>query len=355
MPGRRGMQPRETAVKPRSARLGDVVRCDRLVPLALLAAALGAVACAMTPPVGALIRVDGSSTVYPLTEAVAEEFLRAHPGARITVGVAGTGGGFKRLCRREIEITSASRPITAGERSTCAEAGVPFIEVPVAYDGITVVVHPDNHWVDHLTVEELGRIWRHQAEGRLLRWSQVRPGFPDRELHLFGAGVDSGTFDYFTEAVTGTPRDSRGDYTSSEDDNTLVQGVSGDTGSLGFFGFAYYVENRAQLKAVPIVAAAGEPPVAPTPETIESGAYRPLSRPVFLYVDADALARPEVRAFIAFYMAQGPALAREVGYVPLNDAVASRVRARVEQGVTGTVYDDGRAAGASLARRLGLE
>lgn len=332
-----------------------MVRCDRFVPLALLGAALVTGACGSTPSLGELIRVDGSSTVYPLTEAVAEEFLRANPGARITVGVAGTGGGFKRLCRREIDITSASRPITDAEQATCAGGGVQVVEVPVAYDGITVVVHPDNHWVDHLTIEELGRIWRHQAEGQLLRWSQVRQGFPDRELHLFGAGVDSGTFDYFTEAVTGTPRDSRGDYTSSEDDNTLVQGVSGDTGSLGFFGFAYYVENRAQLKAVPIVAAAGQPPVAPTPETIESGAYRPLSRPVFLYADAGALARPEVRGFIAFYLEHGPALAREVGYVPLSEAVAARVRARFEQGVTGTLYEDGRAAGASLARRLGLE
>jgi phosphate transport system substrate-binding protein len=325
------------------------------VPLGLLGVTLAVGACAATPSGRALIRIDGSSTVYPLTEAVAEEFLRVTPTARLTVGVAGTGGGLKRLCRGEIDVANASRPITSGEQATCARAGLTFVEVPVAYDGITVVVHPGNDWVDHLTIEELGRIWEHQAEGRLLRWSQVRPGFPDRELRLFGAGVDSGTFDYFTEAVTGTPRDSRGDYTSSEDDNTIVQGVAGDPGSLGFFGFAYYVENRELVRAVPIVAAVGEAPVSPTAETIGSGTYRPLSRPVFLYVEAGALARPEVRAFLDFYLTHVPTLAREVGFVPLGNGVTARVRARLDQGITGTLYDEGHVARTTLTRRLGLE
>jgi phosphate transport system substrate-binding protein len=325
-----------------------------LAAVSMVCAALVTSACALTPSVGSLIRIDGSSTVYPLTEAVAEEFLRVNPSVRLTVGVAGTGGGFKRLCRGDIDITNASRPVSPSEQAACAASGVRFVEVPVAYDGITIAVHPANDWVDHLTVRELGDIWRHEAEGRVLRWSQVRAGFPDRELHLFGAGVDSGTFDYFTEAVTGTPRDSRGDYTSSEDDNTIVQGVSGDRGSLGFFGYAYYAENQGRLKAVPI-AVEGGPPVAPTPETIATGTYRPLSRPVFLYVDAAALARPEVRAFLEFYLDHGAQLAREVGYVPLGEEVVARVRARLDQRVTGTLFDEGRTTHMTLAERLRLE
>ncbi len=319
---------------------------------ALMGAVLVSAACHASSS-GPVIRVDGSSTVYPLTEAVAEDFLRATPGARITVGVAGTGGGFKRFCRGEIDIANASRAISRTEQAACAEAGVAFLEVPIAYDGITVAVHPRNDWVMDLTVEELGRLWRHEAEGHVVRWSDLRPGFPHREIHLYGAGVDSGTFDYFTEAVTGTVRDSRGDYTSSEDDNTLVQGVAGDEAALGFFGFAYFDENRTRLRAVPIRPTGDAPAVGPTVETIRTGAYRPLSRPVFIYVSVDAFARGEVRAFVEFYLAHGGALAREVGYVPLSDDAARIVRDRVRTGVRGSLYDDGQMATRTLDERLG--
>ena len=306
------------------------------LPLALALASV--TACDTAPHYGSVGRADGSSTVYPLTEAVAEEFLRATTGARVTVSVSGTGGGFRRLCRAEIDVANASRPISTDEQRACASAGVRFVEVPVARDGVTIVVHPDNDWVSALSIEDLGRLWRHEAEGRVRRWSDVRPEFPDREIHLYGAGVDSGTFDHFSAAVTGTLRDTRGDYTASEDDNTLVQGVSGDVGALGFFGFAYYDEHRGRVKAVPIAPGGGLPPVSPTHETIRSGAYHPLSRPVFLYVRADSLARPEVRDFVTFYLHHVDALARAGGFVALDAETSAKARARVEAGVTGSIY-----------------
>lgn len=328
-----------------------MIRAIRFAVPVLTGAALVAAACHSSS--ADVVRVDGSSTVYPLTEAVAEEYLRAFPHARITVGVAGTGGGFKRFCRGEIDIANASRPISPIEQAACADSGISFLEIPVAYDGITVVVHPANDWVTDLTVDELGRLWRHEAEGKVLRWSDLRPGFPQREIRLYGAGVDSGTFDYFTEAVTGTARDSRGDYTSSEDDNMLVQGVAGDEGALGFFGFAYFEENRTRLRAVPIRPTSDARPVAPTVETIRTGTYRPLSRPVFVYVSAAAFARADVEAFVAFYLAHVGVLAREVGYVPLSDDTAGQVLARVRARTTGSIYDAGDMAGRTLDERLG--
>lgn len=326
----------------------------RVRPLArpVLAVALVVAGCDTTPRHGSVVRVDGSSTVYPLTEAVAEEFLRATAGARVTVGVAGTGGGLRRLCRSEIDIANASRPVTPAEQAECEAAGVRLVEVPVAYDGVTVVVHPDNDWVSSLSIEELGRLWRHDAEGHVRRWSDVRSEFPDRDIRLFGAGVDSGTFDYFSEAVTGTARDTRGDYTASEDDNTLVQGVAGDVGSLGFFGFAYYDAHRARVRAVPIAEHAGLPAIAPTAETIRSGAYRPLSRPVFLYVRADALTRPEVREFVSFYLHHVDGLADDGGFVALDADTRARARARFEAGVTGSVYHGAVAADPPRSHRV---
>ena len=334
-----------------------VLRCAAAWGLALLAAG-GLTACGRTSAATrAVIAIDGSSTVYPLTEAVAEDFQRLHPGTRITVGVAGTGGGLRRLCRGALDIANASRPITAAEASVCAAAGIAFVEVPVAYDGITVAVNPANTWVDHLGLDELRRLWRHEAEGRLVRWSQLRPTFPDREIHLFGPGVESGTFDYFTGVVTGVPRDSRGDYTSSEDDNMLVQGVAGDTEALGFFGYAYYEEHRELLRAVPIRAAAGLPAVLPTRESIRSGTYHPLSRPVFIYVSARSLARPDVRALLEYYTTHLGDLADDVGYVPLEDRVRIAVRARLASGTQGSLFlpPTRLARTPTLAARLGLE
>ncbi|MEX1364006.1 MAG: PstS family phosphate ABC transporter substrate-binding protein, partial [Nannocystaceae bacterium] len=289
--------------------------------LGLLAAVVLPAACGGGSSRSDIVAVGGSSTVYPISEAVAEEFRSVDRG-RVTIGISGTGGGFKKLCKGELSLCGASRPIRPSEVELCAEGGVEYIELPVAYDGIVVVVHPDNHWVDHLSVDELRRIWEPAAQGEVLRWSDVREDWPDDELHLFGPGVDSGTYDYFTKAVVGREHASRGDFTSSEDDNVLVQGVSTDRGALGFFGLAYYLENADKLQLVAIDdgdEASGRGPVLPSPRTIIEGHYQPLSRPVFIYVSVTESARPAVAAFVDFYLEQGPALAAEVGYVPLPE------------------------------------
>ena len=296
------------------------------------------------PAEAQIIQVDGSSTVYPITEAVAEEFQKANPRARITVGISGTGGGFKKFCAGETDISDASRPIKPTEIETCAQAGIAYVELPVAYDGLAVVVNPRNTWAASMTVAELKRLWEPDAQDRITRWNQIRTGWPDEEIHLFGAGVDSGTFDYFTEAIVGTEDASRGDYTSSEDDNVLVQGVSGDQYALGFFGFAYFEENQDKLTLVAVDdedETNGPGPIAPSPETVRSGTYRPLSRPVFIYPKVSALDRPEVLSMVSFYLDQGAALVREVGYVPLTDAEYALVRDRLARRVTGTMYGEG--------------
>jgi phosphate ABC transporter permease protein PstC len=233
-------------------------------------------ACRRAPiSTSAVITIDGSSTVYPLAEALAEDFRLGEPATRVTIGVAGTGGGLRRFCRGELDLATASRPITRQEAAACEASGVRFVELPLAYDGIVIAVHPSNHWVEALSVADLARLWQHEAQGRIVRWAQWKPGYPEREIHLFGAGVDSGTFDYFTGVVTGAPRDSRGDYTSSEDDNMLVQGVATDPDALGYFGFAYYEAHQEYLRAVPIRAQDGMPAVLPTRESIRTGGYRP--------------------------------------------------------------------------------
>jgi phosphate transport system substrate-binding protein len=288
-----------------------------------------------------VITADGSSTVFLITEAVAEEFQRANPGTRVTVGSSGTGGGFQKFCRNETDISNASRPIKSTESDACAKGGVEFVELPVAYDGLAVVVNPKNTWVTSMTVSELKRLWEPSAQGKITRWNQVRPDWPNQEIHLFGAGVDSGTFDYFTEAIVGKEAQSRGDYTSSEDDNVIVQGVSGDVNALGYFGYAYYEQNKGKLKLVAIDdgnAANGAGPIAPSPETVADGTYRPLSRPVFIYPKVKALDRPEVKSFVDFYLDKGPALVREVGYIPLPAREQELVRARYTDRKTGTMF-----------------
>ncbi|HFD16774.1 MAG TPA: PstS family phosphate ABC transporter substrate-binding protein, partial [Rhodospirillales bacterium] len=252
---------------------------------------------------GDTVRIDGSSTVYPITEAVAEEFQIEHRGTyRVTVGISGTGGGFKKFCRGDIDIADASRPIKASEREACAANGIAYIELPVALDALAVVVNPANDWISCTTIEQLRTIWEPAAQEKILRWNQVDPAWPDRPLRLFGPGTDSGTYDYFTEAVIGEEGASRGDYTASEDDNVLVQGVANDEGALGFFGFAYYVENRDKLKAVAIRNPETGECVEPSIENAKSGLYQPLSRPLFVYVNAEALDRPAVAAFMDMYL-----------------------------------------------------
>jgi phosphate transport system substrate-binding protein len=288
-----------------------------------------------------IIAIDGSSTVYPITEAVAEEFQKTN-AARVTAAVSGTGGGFKKFCHGETVISDASRPIKPAEVEACKKAGIEYIEIPVAFDGIAVVVHPENTWVDHLTVEELKTIWSPEAQGKITRWNQVRAGWPDKELHLFGTGVDSGTYDYFTKATVGEEHSSRGDYTSSADPNVLVQGISRDPLALGFFGYAYFAANEERLKLVPIddgKADNGDGPILPSAKTVADGTYQPLSRPIFIYVSKAAAERPEVQAFVRFYLSkQGRALVKEVGYIPLPDKAYALGLARFEKRVTGSVF-----------------
>jgi phosphate transport system substrate-binding protein len=300
------------------------------------AAALSSVAFAQ----GALVKIDGSSTVYPVTEAVAEEFQKAEKNAiKVTVGISGTGGGFKKFCRGETDISGASRPILKSEMEQCAKEGITYYELPVAFDALTVVVNPKNTFLDKgITVEQLKRMWEPGAQGKITKWNQVDPSWPDAPIKLFGAGADSGTFDYFTEAIVGKAKSSRGDYTASEDDNVLVQGVQRDTNAIGYFGFAYYAENQGKLKSVPIIEKAGKAGVKPSMETVIDGTYQPLARPIFIYVNTKAFERPEVKKFVEYYMTHGSKLAREVKYVPLPDKAYVLNKEHLAKGKKGTVF-----------------
>ena len=264
-----------------------------------------------------VIKIDGSSTVFPIAEAVAEEYQISKRGkVRVTVGIAGTGGGFKRFCRGETDISNASRPILKEEMQACATAGIKYMELPVAFDALTVVVNPQNTWVKSLAPADLKKMWEPSAQARVTKWNQVRPDFPAQQLMLFGPGADSGTFDYFTEAVNGKAKASRGDYTASEDDNVLVQGVENNKNAIGYFGYAYYIAHKDKMRAVPIVNGKGKE-VLPSIEAVNDGTYEPLSRPLFIYVRDTSAARAEVKEFIQFYLTEGADLAKEVGYVPL--------------------------------------
>jgi phosphate transport system substrate-binding protein len=309
--------------------------------LMILVVAFGVIGCRRTPGTATLIRIDGSSTVFPITEAVAEEFQKAHPGVRVTVGISGSGGGFKKFGMGETDITNASRPIKPSEVELTRKNGIEYVELPVAYDGLAVVVNPRNDWADSITVAELKKLWSPEAQSKITRWSQVRPGWPEEEIHLFGPGVDSGTYDYFTLATVGKEGASRGDFTASEDDNVLVQGIATDRLALGFFGLAYYEENRDRLKLLPVDDENddnGKGPIAPSLATVMDGTYQPLSRPIFIYVSTKALDRPEVADFMRFYLAHAAELVKEVGYIPLSDEAYRLAQARVDQRVTGSVF-----------------
>jgi phosphate transport system substrate-binding protein len=265
-----------------------------------------------------VVKIDGSSTVYPIIEGVAEDFQKMKKNAiKVTVGISGTGGGFKKFCRGETDFSNASRPILQKEMDDCKAAGVEFIELPVAFDALTVVINPKNTWLKQATVEELKKLWEPAAQGKVTRWNQVNPTWPDAPVKLFGAGADSGTFDYFTEAIVGKSKSSRGDFTASEDDNVLVQGVSQDVNALAFFGYAYYAENQTRVKALPIVEKAGKPAVLPSEASVLDGSYQPLSRPIFVYVNVKSLAKPEVKEFAEYMMKGAAKIAKEVKYVPL--------------------------------------
>jgi phosphate transport system substrate-binding protein len=301
-----------------------------------------------------IIKIDGSSTVYPITEAVAEEFQKAKRGTvKVTVGISGTGGGFKKFSRGETDISDASRPIVKKEMDACKEAGIEYIELPVAYDGIAVMVNPKNNWVVSMTPEDLKKIWEPAAERKVTKWNQVNAKWPDASIKLYGPGVDSGTFDYFTEAIVGKSRASRGDFTASEDDNVLVQGIATDRGALGFFGYAYYAENTDKLKLIPIDG--GKGPITPSEQTIMDGTYQPLSRPIFIYVNKKAAERPEVKEFVEFYLKNAPKLVKQVKYVPLPDRAYKLAEERFARKVTGTVFGGEPKIGMKIEDLLKLE
>jgi phosphate transport system substrate-binding protein len=308
--------------------------------IATLTAAVGALfasASALAAPT--LVKIDGSSTVFPITEAVAEEFQKAKKGTvQVTVGISGTGGGFKKFCRGEIDVSNASRPILDKEMADCKAAGIKYIELPVAFDALTLVMNPKNSFLKQITAAELKTMWEPAAQGKILKWNQVNSAWPDSGLKLFGPGADSGTFDYFTEAIVGKSKSSRGDFTASEDDNVVVQGVSRDTGALGYFGFAYYVENKDKLKAVPVVNPKTGKAVEPSLEAVISGDYQPLSRPIFIYVNAASVDKPEVKEFVEFYLKNAAALTKEVKYVPLTDADYKHALENFTKKKTGTAF-----------------
>lgn len=302
----------------------------------------GTTPCEASPSAAANVTVDGSSTVFPISEAVAEEFQRANKGIGVTVGVSGTGGGFKKFVAGEVDIVDASRPIKASEIELAQKNGIAFIELPIAYDALSIVVNKKNTWVDSLTTAELKKIWAPESQGKVMKWSDIRAGFPDKPLHLFGPGTDSGTFDYFTDAIVGKEDASRGDYTSSEDDNVIVTGVSGDEGALGYFGVAFYEANKSKLKVVAIDDERpenGTGPQAPTTENVAQSLYSPLSRPLFIYVRTESLNRPEVAQFVSFYLSNVSSLSSEVGYIPLPDSVYAKVQGRYTAKVAGTLFE----------------
>ncbi len=299
-----------------------MLRC-RFAGLAIIAAALLAGGCSRQA-----VKVDGSSTVLPITEAVGEVFREQRPDVHIIGGRAGTGGGFKKFSHGEIDICNASRPISDVEKQACAKNGIEYLSFIVAFDGLSICVNPKNDWCDCITVEQLKAIW--QPESAVEKWSDVDPAWPAEEIELYGPGTDSGTFDYFTEVIVGETAKSRDDYTQSEDDNVLVTGVAGDEYSLGYFGLAYYDENKDRLKLLAVDGGDGNC-VKPTMETVRDNTYSPLSRPLYIYVRKSSLERPEVKAFIQFYLEQVGSLVPVVGYVPVSDEVAAKNKEVLEE------------------------
>lgn len=290
-----------------------------------------------------IIRIDGSSTVFPITEAISEEFQKSFSGHKVTVGISGTGGGFKKFCRGETDIQNASRPISAEEISICGQAGVKYLELPVAYDATVLVVNLKNDWVKDISVEDLKKIWAPEAKGKIMKWSDVNPLWPKEKLNLYGAGSDSGTFDYFTEAIVGKAKASRTDYTASEDDNTLVMGVSNDKFALGYMPLAYAQENLTKLKILGVRGGDKSPmkgqTVMPSKATVEDGSYYPLSRPVFIYVSENGLKRSEVKSFVEFYLKNAQKLVSDVKYVPLPAKAYELGLEHFKKGRMGTVFD----------------
>lgn len=308
---------------------------------------------APVPSLSGTILIDGSSTVFPIAEITVREFRTLEPDVQIPLGVSGTGGGFKKFCAGETAISNASRPINKNELETCRTNNITFVEVPIAFDGISVVVHPQNTAIQCMTVSELRTMWEPAAEGQILRWNQIRPEWPDAAFTLYGAGEDSGTYDYFTSAIVGVEGVSRQDFTGSEDDYILVQGVARNPDGLGFFGYAYYSEFPDQLQIVSIDN--GQGCVTPTPETISTGTYQPLSRPLFVYINSMALDRPEVAEYIRFLLSNGPRFVEEARYIPLPERAYDLAQQRVDERKIGSVFSGGAQVGISIEELLVLE
>jgi phosphate transport system substrate-binding protein len=316
-------------------------RRERLLAV-LTVAVLGA--CGHPDTAKPTVVVDGSSTVFPISDAIAAQFQRAQPvkvEVRVPVGVSGTRGGFRKFCAGKADLTGASRPITAAEAALCAKGGVDYIELPIAYDALAVVVNAKNAWAVSMTTAELKKIWEPTAERKILKWSQVRDGWPDKEIHLFGPGFDSGTYDYFTQAIVGQEHSSRQDFTSSEDDNVLLKKLEEDELGLGFFGYAYLQKSDGRLKALAVDDGNqenGAGPVAPSPEAVRTGTYQPLSRPLLVYVARTALQRREVMLFVDYYLSKGAKFAERVGYVPLPERAYVWAQRRVAARTTGSIF-----------------
>lgn len=301
-----------------------------------------------------LIKIDGSSTVFPISEAMSEEFQAQKKGeVKMTVGISGTGGGFKKFCRGETDISNASRPISVEELANCKKAGVKFLELPLAYDATVVVVHPSNK-LTQITTEELKTMWAPEAQAKVMTWKQVNASWPEQNLKLFGAGADSGTFDYFTEAIVGKAKSSRGDYTASEDDNILVKGVAGDKNSLGFLPLAYYLENTKKVKALAIVNKAGKAVIA-SKETVENSTYNPLSRPLFIYVNAESMKRAEVKDFVEFSIKNANTIVPQVKYVALPAKAYEMALSHVSKNKMGTVFKGHAGVGMTVEELLKKE
>ena len=285
-----------------------------------------------------VVKIDGSSTVYPITEGAAEDFQK-ETGTKVTVGISGTGGGFKKFTRGETDVQTASRPILKSEIQAAKDGGVEYLELPIAYDALTIVVNAKNDWVDSIKVSDLKKIWEPEAQGKITKWNQVRPEWPDKEIKLYGAGSDSGTFDYFTEAINGKSKSSRGDYTASEDDNVLVQGVEGDRFAMGYIGYSYYASHQKRLRALGVEWDLKKSLSAkPSEEAVLAGTYNPLARPLFLYVNVKSLQKPEVKKFVEFYLTHVEALAKEVKYIPLPGSAYIKVWERFEKQRKGTAF-----------------
>lgn len=332
-------------------------KLNRFKAAAGAALVLGSLTSSIPAHAAGEVKVDGSSTVFPITEAVAEEFQKEKKGAvKVTVGISGTGGGFKKFCRGETDISNASRPILKQEMEACKTAGITYIELPVAFDALTVIVNPKNKFVDYLTVAELKKMWEPSAQGTVTSWNQIRPSFPNAPLKLAGAGSDSGTFDYFTEAIVGKAKSSRGDYQATEDDNVTVQFVSRDVNALGYLGLAYYTENKGKLKAVPIKLDDKSPAVSPSIETTNKGTYQPLSRPIFIYASAKSVAeKPEVKEFVEYYVKHAGKLSKEVGYVDLPAKAYTLAMKNFQAKKTGTGFGGEPEVGVSVEDLLQRE